>query len=92
MSSGNNSANEVPDGEVALLEVIANGKASDPLIGAKVAGKEVLHRLIRAMTNEKGVQVESLFTALGALAGFSCQMASDRSAKIEISKSCLLSS
>jgi hypothetical protein len=60
--------------EAALLQTIAEKRGSDPLIGAKVAGKEILHGLMRAMTDEKGVQIESLLTALGALAGFSCQM------------------
>jgi hypothetical protein len=72
------SDNEPPDHalkmEAALLEVIARQKASDPLIGAKVAGREVLNRLMKAMTDAKGIHVESLFTALGALGGFSCQM------------------
>jgi hypothetical protein len=67
-------ADQTANGEAVLLQAIAEKRASDPLIGAKVAGKEVLHRLMNAMTNEKGIQVESLLTALGALAGFSCQM------------------
>ena len=47
----------------------------DPLIGAKVGGKELAHQLIEAMTDERGAHVESLLCAAGALAGYSCQAA-----------------
>lgn len=60
--------------KAALLKAIAEQREKDPLIGAKIAGKEMLNRLLVAMKNEKGVHAESLLTALGALAGFSCQM------------------
>lgn len=59
--------------EAALLRAIEERKKTDPLVGAKIAGKEVLNRLLDAMKNEKGVHVESLFCALGALAGYACQ-------------------
>lgn len=59
----------------ALLDTIARQRASDPLIGAKMAGKEILPVAMAAARKERGVHVESLFAALGALAGFSCQMA-----------------
>ncbi|MFL9865086.1 hypothetical protein PQR67_12990 [Paraburkholderia fungorum] len=58
----------------AMLRTIAAMQADDPLIGAKVAGQEVFHRLMEMLKTERGVNVESLFTGLGALAGFSCQM------------------
>jgi hypothetical protein len=57
----------------SLLEAIREKRATDPLIGAKVAGREILGRLILAMKNEKGVHSESLCCALGALAGYACQ-------------------
>src|SRR6185295_15477798 len=57
----------------SLLEAIRAKRGTDPLIGAKVAGREILGRLIIAMKNEKGVHSESLCCALGALAGYACQ-------------------
>jgi hypothetical protein len=45
----------------------------DPLIQAKLCGKEVLARLLGAMKDQKGVHVESLLCALGSLAGYACQ-------------------
>lgn len=59
--------------EAALMAAIEKQKQADPLIGAKIGGKEVLGRLLSAMKNDKGVHVESLFCALGALAGYACQ-------------------
>lgn len=60
-------------GEAALLAAIEKQKQSDPLIGAKVAGKEILNRLMSGLKSEKGIHVESLFCALGSLAGYACQ-------------------
>lgn len=59
--------------EQALLRLIAERGKSDPLIGAKLGSKEVTQRLLSAMTGERGVHIESLLTALGALAGYACQ-------------------
>ncbi len=67
------SVSEVHPQEAALLAAIEKQKQVDPLIGAKIGGKEVLSRLMSAMNNDKGVHVESLFCALGALAGYACQ-------------------
>lgn len=58
-----------------LRDGIAQRRAADPLIAAKVVGAEVQARIVRALTNEKGAHIESVLTALGALAGFACQMA-----------------
>lgn len=63
----------VHPGEAALLALIAERLPSDPLIGAKLGGKEVYERLLRGLKTERGVHAESLLTALGALAGYSCQ-------------------
>jgi hypothetical protein len=57
----------------SLLATIREKRQTDPLIGAKVAGREILGRLITAMKNDKGVHSESLCCALGALAGYACQ-------------------
>ncbi len=57
----------------ALIRAIRERSKVDPRVGAKLGGKEVFQRLIRGMKDEKGVHVESLLCALGALAGYSCQ-------------------
>ena len=57
----------------ALVNAIRERTKEDPLVGAKLGAKEVLQRLIDGMKNERGVHVESLLCALGALAGYSCQ-------------------
>jgi hypothetical protein len=59
----------------ALRDVIAREQASDPLIAAKVGAQKLNGWVMGAVTTERGVHVESLFVALGALAGFACQMA-----------------
>ena len=61
------------EAEAAFLGAIEEHKQSDPLIGAKIGGKEIFNRLLSAMKGDKGVHVESLFCALGALAGYACQ-------------------
>lgn len=61
--------------EAALLERVKEMTPNDPLIGAKVGGKELAPRLIEAMKDHRGVHVESLLCAAGALAGYSCQAA-----------------
>jgi hypothetical protein len=67
-----------PAGELSfamqsLLRVIQEKKKTDPLIGPKIGGKEIYQTLLNAAKTEKGVHAESLFTALGALAGYACQ-------------------
>lgn len=60
--------------KASLLKALAEQRSADPLVGAKIAGKEILTRLLNGMKSERGVHVESLLTALGAIAGFACQM------------------
>jgi hypothetical protein len=57
----------------ALVHAIRERSKEDPLVGAKLGAKEVFQRLLNGMKNEKGVHIESLLCALGALAGYSCQ-------------------
>ncbi|MDR7080841.1 hypothetical protein J2X01_000110 [Arthrobacter ginsengisoli] len=52
-----------------------DGAASDPLPGAQLAGRIILERMLGSMKDARGVHVESLATALGALAGHACQVA-----------------
>lgn len=61
--------------QASLLAQVKDMSAGDPLIGAKVVGKELALQLIDAMQAEHGVHVESLMCAAGALAGYACQAA-----------------
>jgi hypothetical protein len=57
----------------ALINVIREHSKKDPLVGAKLGGKEIFQRLLDGMKSSKGVHIESLLCALGALAGYACQ-------------------
>jgi hypothetical protein len=57
-----------------LKATIAAQREEDPLIGPKIGAREINHRLMSEMKSDKGVHIESYLVALGALAGFSCQM------------------
>lgn len=57
----------------ALIRTIREKTTEDPLIGAKLGSKEIFQRLLDGMKDSKGVHIESLLCALGALAGYSCQ-------------------
>jgi hypothetical protein len=59
--------------EEALLHQIAERSKIDPLIGAKIGSKEKTQRLLAGMKTERGVHIESLLCALGAIAGYACQ-------------------
>jgi hypothetical protein len=59
----------------ALLRQIEERRKTDPLVGAKIAGREITQRGLEALKGPRGVHVESLLVALGALAGYSCQAA-----------------
>lgn len=58
---------------VALMRAIEEKRKTDQLIGVKLGGKEIFQRLVHGMKDERGVHIESLLCALGALAGYSCQ-------------------
>lgn len=47
---------------------------ADPLFAVKKAGKEIASKLFMAMSTDKGIHLESLLSALGALAGYACQI------------------
>lgn len=57
----------------AIVRAIEERRKEDPLIGAKIGAIEVYHHILALLKNEKGVHVESLLCALGAVAGYSCQ-------------------
>lgn len=57
----------------ALMRSIRERSKDDALVGAKLGAKEIFQRLLNGMKDAKGVHVESLLCALGALAGYSCQ-------------------
>lgn len=56
-----------------FLQNVAEYRQEDPFINAKVGGKEIFYRIIDLMKDNKGVHIESLLCAVGALAGYSCQ-------------------
>ncbi len=68
-------ANDPSRWEASLLDRIKEMSPTDPLIGAKICGKELAPRLIESMKEGHGVHVESMMCAAGALAGYSCQAA-----------------
>lgn len=57
----------------AMKQAIEEKRRTDPLVGAKIGGKEVVQWLIAMFKTEKGVHIESLLSALGSLAGYACQ-------------------
>ena len=59
--------------EAAVLRQIEAQRATDALIGAKIGSRQVLERMLAAMTGARGVHIESLLCALGSLAGYACQ-------------------
>lgn len=59
--------------EAELLQRVKEMCGKDPLIGAKIGGKELAQRMIVAMKTERGVHLESILGALGSLAGYACQ-------------------
>lgn len=59
--------------EAELLQRVAEMSGEDPLIGAKIGGKELAQRMMAAIKTERGVHIESILGALGSLAGYSCQ-------------------
>ncbi len=63
-----------PEQRAAQQAVLERQKQSDPLIGLKMGAREVNNALIQGMRTSKGVHIESYLTALGALAGYACQM------------------
>ncbi len=57
----------------SVMRAIDERRKVDPYIGPKLGAKDVSRRLLNAMKTDKGVHVESLLCALGALAGYACQ-------------------
>jgi hypothetical protein len=59
----------------SMLYAIAEQEKKNPLARPQIVGKEIFSRISAAMTNEKGIHVESLLTVLASLGGYSCQAA-----------------
>jgi hypothetical protein len=68
--------------KAALIRAIEERRRVDPLVGAKIGGKEVYQRVLKVLTDERGVHAETLLATLGALAGYACQF----SARLQASK------
>ncbi len=49
-------------------------KNDDPFFAVKKGGKDVATKLFAAMSGDKGIHLESLLCALGAIAGYACQV------------------
>ena len=62
-------------GTQALMRQVQSQLAEKPLLGAQIAGKEILQNIVTMITNERGVQIEVLATVLGGLAGRACLLA-----------------
>ena len=66
---------EIPDFEPdkpylrTLAFQVDQKRTEDPLVGAKLAGKEILTNLLNWMKTDRGVHAESLLAVLGALGG-----------------------
>ena len=56
-----------------LQQQIREQQAQNPHIAAQIASSAILQRLFEFMSDDKGVHVESVFAALGTLAGHACQ-------------------
>ena len=57
----------------AMRTALEEQRKTDPMIGAKLGGKELTARLIRATNQGKAVHIESLLAAVAAYAGYICQ-------------------
>jgi hypothetical protein len=57
----------------SLLRAIKEESKTKPLVGPEIGAKEILQRILSAMKDERGVHVDSVLCALGALAGYACQ-------------------
>ena len=62
-------------GTEALMRQVQSQLAEKPLLGAQIAGKEILQNILSMIKNERGVQIEVLATILGGLAGRACLLA-----------------
>jgi len=56
----------------AFRRELEERKKNDPMVGVRIGGLEALDVLMRRMQTERGVHVESVLAALGALAGLAC--------------------
>ena len=58
--------------EQAMKDTLAEKRAADPMFGVKVGAREVLGWVLRTLTKDGGVHLESALAAIGSLAGFAC--------------------
>lgn len=63
---------EVPTRE-SMMRAVAEKRKEQPLIGPIIVSREILARLMKASTTERGVHIESALARLAALAGYACQ-------------------
>jgi hypothetical protein len=63
--------------DAELEAEILRREATDPLVRPATAGAAVFERLVEALTDDRGVHLETITTILGALAGRACRLAAD---------------
>ncbi len=63
--------------DAAIEDELVAREATDPLVRPATAGSAVFERLIEALSDERGVHLETITTILGALAGRACRLAAD---------------
>ncbi len=56
------------------LSLQSEAQPQDSWFAVKKAGKEIASKLFLAMSTDRGIHLESLLSALGALAGYACQI------------------
>lgn len=66
---------EESPGTLALMAQVRSQLEEKPLLGAQIAGKEILQNAVTMLKNDRGVQVEALAAILGGLAGRACLLA-----------------
>ncbi len=62
-------------GDQSLLREIASQRSQDSLAGARIGSRAITQHLYDKLNGPRGVHIESMLCALGALAGFACQAA-----------------
>jgi hypothetical protein len=66
-------ADKENSGSASNAKSAAPALAADPLIKAKIGGKEIFDRVVNGVKDERGVHMETLLAYLGGLAGYACQ-------------------
>lgn len=63
---------------------LAAREGDDPLVRPATAGAALFERLVSTLTDERGVHLETITVALGALAGRACRVAAEHDGEREL--------